>query len=145
MQLEPDDLERSFNVNVRAFVLGAQCAARLMDRGGRIVVISSYGSRYAIAAGANAGSAHAATDAWARHIAVELAPLGINVNVLMVGVIESDSAIFNAGLGNALEMSGLRIPKQRPGLVEEVAECALFFCPRHPNTSPAPRSSSTAA
>lgn len=127
MQLEPDDLERSFNVNVRAFVLGAQCAARLMDRGGRIVVISSYGSRYAIAAGANAGSAHAATDAWARHIAVELAPLGINVNVLMVGVIESDSAIFNAGLGNALEMSGLRIPKQRPGLVEEVAECALFL------------------
>lgn len=128
MQLESDDLERSFNVNVRAFVLGAQCAVRLMDRGGRIVVMSSYGSRYAFPGGANAGSAHAATDAWARHIAVELAPLGINVNVLMAGVIESvcDGAIVNTDLGAAPD-TGELIPKQRPGFVEEIAECALFL------------------
>ena len=44
MELKPHHLERTFNTNVRAFVVGTQRAAQLMDRGGRIVVLSSYGS-----------------------------------------------------------------------------------------------------
>jgi enoyl-[acyl-carrier protein] reductase III len=129
MRLEPDGLERSFNVNVRAFVLGAQGAVRLMDRGGRIVALSGYGSQYAFPTGANLGSAHAAVEEWARHIAVELAPLGINVNVLMLGVIASDSAsgMCNTGLATPLNPVEPLIPKRRPGFVDEAADCALFL------------------
>ena|ERR1700733_11252401 len=129
MDLEPDDLERNFNVSVRALVLGAQRAARLMNRCGRIVVLSSFGSRYALPMGAAVGSMHAAADQWARQIAVELAPSGINVNVLMLGLIEADptSRMFVAGLTAPPETVGRRIPKQRLGFVQEVADCALFL------------------
>jgi NAD(P)-dependent dehydrogenase (short-subunit alcohol dehydrogenase family) len=122
MELEPDDLERSFNVNVRPFVLGAQCAAALMNRGGRIVVLSGCRSRY----GVPAAGADAAVEEWSRHIAVELAPLGINVNVLMLGVIDSDSTPAS-DLVTPFFASGTRIPKRRPGSIEEVVDCALFL------------------
>ena len=36
MELKPHHLERTFNLNVRAFVIGSQRATRLMDKGGRI-------------------------------------------------------------------------------------------------------------
>ena len=126
MQLQPDDLERSFHTNVSAFVLGAQQAVRLMDRGGRIVAICGCGSQ---SYGANDRSAHAAIEEWARHIAVELAPVGVNVNVLRLGVIESDFAdvIFDRNLETPLDAVRPRIPKRRAGFVEEVADCALFL------------------
>ena len=44
MELKQHHLDRSYAMNVRAFVLGAQRAVPLMDRGGRIVALSSYGS-----------------------------------------------------------------------------------------------------
>ena len=75
-ELKPEHLERTFNLNVRAFVLGTQRAARLMDRGGRIVVLSSYGSLRTFPTYANLGSAKAALETWARYMAVELAPAG---------------------------------------------------------------------
>jgi enoyl-[acyl-carrier protein] reductase III len=128
-ELEPDDLERSFNLSVRALVLGAQRSVRLMDRGGRIVVLSRFGSTYGFPTGADVGTAHGAPNDWARHIAVQFAPLGINVNVLMLGVIESDSggATLNAGLDASLDTIVAGIPKGRPGLEAEVVECVMFL------------------
>jgi enoyl-[acyl-carrier protein] reductase III len=100
-----------------------------MDRGGRIVVLSSYRSRYASPMAANDGAAHAAADEWARQIAVELAPLDINVNVLMLGIIGSDSgsAVFDSGPALPIDRIGSWIPKQRAGLVQEAVDGALFL------------------
>jgi enoyl-[acyl-carrier protein] reductase III len=129
MELKPHHLERTFNLNVRAFVVGAQHAVRLMDQGGRIVVLSSYGSPRTFPAYANLGSAKAAAEVWARYMAVELAPLGINVNALTPGIIESDSSayFYNTGLVAPLDTVVPKIPKQRLGTVQEVADCALFL------------------
>ena len=137
MELEPDGLELSVNANVRAFVLGAQRAVRLMDRGGRILVLSSYRSRYASPMAANDGAAQAAADEWARQIAGELAPLDINVNVLMLGIIESDSstAVFDSGPALPIDRIGPWIPKQRAGLVQEAVDCAAFLLSPPRNTS----------
>ncbi len=129
MDLKPHHLERTFNLNVRAFVVGTQHAVRLMDQGGRIVVLSSYGSPRTFPTYANLGSAKAAAEVWARYMAVELAPLGINVNALTPGIIESDSSayFYNTGLVAPLDTVVPRIPKQRLGTVQEVADCALFL------------------
>ena len=86
-ELKPEHLERTFNVNVRAFVFGTQRATRMMDRGGRIVVLSSYGSLRTFPTYANLGAAKAALETWARYMAVELAPMGINVNALNPGIV----------------------------------------------------------
>jgi NAD(P)-dependent dehydrogenase (short-subunit alcohol dehydrogenase family) len=129
MELKPHHLERTFNLNVRAFVVGAQRAARLMDAGGRIVVLSSYGSLRTFPTYANLGSAKAASEVWARYMAVELAPLGINVNAVTPGIIESDSSayFYNTGRVASLETVVPKIPKQRLGSVQEVADCVLFL------------------
>jgi len=129
MELEPHHLERTFNTNVRAFVIGAQRATRLMDRGGRIVVLSSYGSLRVFPTYANLGATKAALEMWARYMAVELAPLGVNVNVVTPGIIKSDSSSFfyETGLVAPLDTVVPKIPKQRLGSVQEAADCVLFL------------------
>jgi NAD(P)-dependent dehydrogenase (short-subunit alcohol dehydrogenase family) len=129
MELKPHHLERTFNLNVRAFVIGAQRAARLMDAGGRIVVLSSYGSLRSFPTYANLGTAKAAIETWARYMAAELAPLGINVNALTPGIIKSDSSayFYETGRVAPLETVVPKIPKQRLGSVQEVADCILFL------------------
>jgi NAD(P)-dependent dehydrogenase (short-subunit alcohol dehydrogenase family) len=129
MELKPHHLERTFNLNVRAFVIGAQRSVELMPAGGRIVVLSSYGAIRAFPTYANLGSAKAAIEAWARSMAVELAPRGINVNAVNGGIIESDSSTYFYATGRVppLETVIPKIPKQRMGTVEEVADCVLFL------------------
>ena len=92
MDLKPHHLDRSYAMNMRAFVLGAQQAVRLMPDGGRIVALSSYGSIRAYPTYANLGAAKAAIEAWVRYMAVEFADRGINVNAVNGGIIESESS-----------------------------------------------------
>jgi enoyl-[acyl-carrier protein] reductase III len=129
MELKPHNLERTFNLNVRAFVVGTQRAVPLMQGWGRIVVLSSYGSTMAYPTYANLGSAKAAIEAWTRYMAVELAPRGINVNAVNGGIIESDSSAYFYATGRvaALETVLPKIPKRRMGTVQEVADCVLFL------------------
>lgn len=129
MELKPHHLERTFNTNVRAFVVGTQRATQLMDRGGRVVVMSSYGSLRVFPTYANLGATKAALEMWARYMAVELAPRGINVNAVTPGIIESDSSSFfyDTGLVAPLKTVVPKIPKQRLGSVQEAADCVLFL------------------
>ncbi len=129
MDLKPHHLERTFNLNVRAFVLGTQRAVRLMQGGGRVVVLSSYGSVRSFPTYANLGSAKAALETWARYMAVELAPRGVNVNAVNGGVIETDSSSYFYATGRvpSLETVIPKIPKRRMGSAAEVAECVLFL------------------
>jgi NAD(P)-dependent dehydrogenase (short-subunit alcohol dehydrogenase family) len=123
-------LDRSYAMNIRAFVLGAQRAVDLMTDGGRIVTLSSYGSIRAYPTYANLGAAKAAVEAWVRYMAVEFAPLGINVNAVNGGIIESDSSAYFYGVEGMpdLETQVLpKIPKQRMGTVKEVADTVEFL------------------
>jgi NAD(P)-dependent dehydrogenase (short-subunit alcohol dehydrogenase family) len=129
MDIKPHHLERSFNLNVRAFVLGTQRAVRLMHDGGRIVVLSSYGSIRSFPTYANLGSAKAALETWARYMAVELAPRGINVNAVNGGIIATDSSSYFYATGRVPSLDTVvpKIPKRRMGTAAEVAECCVFL------------------
>jgi enoyl-[acyl-carrier protein] reductase III len=129
MDLKPHHLERTFNLNVRAFVLGTQRAVKLMRDGGRVVVLSSYGSMRSFPTYANLGSAKAALETWARYMAVELAPRGVNVNAVNGGIIETDSSSYFYATGRVPSLDTVlpKIPKRRMGTAAEVAECALFL------------------
>jgi NAD(P)-dependent dehydrogenase (short-subunit alcohol dehydrogenase family) len=129
MDIKPHHLERSFNLNVRAFVVGTQRAVRLMRDGGRIVVLSSYGSIRSFPTYANLGSAKAAIETWARYMGVELAPRGINVNAVNGGIIETDSSSYFYATGRVPSLDTVlpKIPKRRMGTAAEVAECCLFL------------------
>jgi NAD(P)-dependent dehydrogenase (short-subunit alcohol dehydrogenase family) len=129
MELKPSHLERTYNLNVRAFVIGTQRAAKLMQGGGRIVVLSSYGSIRAYPTYANLGAAKAAIEAWTRYMAVELGPRGINVNAVNGGIIDTASSAFFYGTGRVAPLETVipKIPKRRMGTAGEVADCALFL------------------
>jgi len=129
MDLGPHHLDRSHAMNVRAFVLGVQQAVPLMDQGGRVVVLSSYGSIRAYPGYATLGAAKAALEAWVRYMAVELAPRGINVNGVNGGVIESDSSGYFYDVAGMPPLSTVlgKIPKRRMGSVQEVADVIAFL------------------
>jgi NAD(P)-dependent dehydrogenase (short-subunit alcohol dehydrogenase family) len=129
MDLKPHHLERTYNLNVRAFVIGTQRAVKLMLDGGRVVVLSSYGSIRSFPTYANLGSAKAALETWARYMAVELAPHGVNVNAVNGGIIETDSSSYFYATGRvpSLETVLPKIPKRRMGTAAEVADSVLFL------------------
>jgi enoyl-[acyl-carrier protein] reductase III len=123
-------LDRSYAMNIRSFVLGTQRAVDLMTGGGRIVTLSSYGSIRAYPTYANLGAAKAALEAYVRYMAVEFAPLGINVNAVNGGIIESDSSAYFYGVDGMpdLETQVLpKIPKGRMGTVKEVSDTVEFL------------------
>lgn len=125
----PHHLDRSYAMNLRPFVLGAQEAVKLMDNGGRIVALSSYGSIRAYPTYAMLGGMKAAIESWVRYMAVEFAPYGINVNAVNGGLIDSDSLEYFYNVKGMPDMQGVldRIPANRPGTVQEVADTINFL------------------
>ncbi len=127
--LRQHHLDRTYAMNVRAFVLGAQHAVPLMRDGGRIVVLSSYGSIRAYPTYAALGAAKAALEAYVRYMALEFGARGINVNAVNGGIIESDSSAYFYGVEGMPSLDTVlpKIPKRRMGTVQEVADCIWFL------------------
>ncbi|MFB2584504.1 SDR family oxidoreductase [Herbiconiux liukaitaii] len=129
-QLKTHHLDRSYAMNTRSFVLGAVRAAELMDRGGRILAITSYGSQRAFATYAALGAAKAANEAYVKYMAAEYGPRGITVNAVNGGLIDTDSLDFfyNKVPGMApIESVLSKIPLQRPGTADDMADAADFL------------------
>ncbi|MCC3302793.1 SDR family oxidoreductase [Arthrobacter sp. zg-Y895] len=129
VDLKTHHLDRAYAVNVRPFVLGAQEAVKLMDDGGRIVALTSYGSSRAFPTYAALGSYKAAVESFVRFMAVEFGPYGINVNAVNGGLIDSDSLDYFYSMDGMAPMDSVisRLPKRRPGTVDEMAAAVEFL------------------
>ena len=129
VDLKTHHLDRSYAMNVRPFVLGAQEAVKLMDQGGRIVAVSSYGSMRGFATYAALGSYKAAVESFIRFMAVEFAGYGINVNGVNGGLIDSDSLEYFYSIPGMAPMQSVldKIPLGRPGTVDDMANAIEFL------------------
>ena len=134
MEQKPRGWEWTMNINARSLLFGAQEAARRMtDRGGgAIVAISSLGSQRVIPDYITVGTSKAAIEALVRYLGVELAPLGINVNAVSPGIVETDALkhfeTFRDGGDSLLETVRDQTPVRRLCSPEDVARVVRFLC-----------------
>ena len=91
MELEETHWDWTMNINAKAMLFGAQEAARLMDKGGKILGVSSLGSIRYLENYTTVGVSKAAIESITRYLAVELAPLGIAVNTVSGGALDTEA------------------------------------------------------
>lgn len=118
----------TFSLNVRAFFKLVKLTKARMLRGASIVAISSWGATRALPFYSIVGSSKGALDSLARHLAVELAPDGIRVNVLTAGAVLTDAWKAMPNSEARIEESVRRTPLGRLVTAEEVAYAAQFLC-----------------
>jgi enoyl-[acyl-carrier protein] reductase III len=118
----------TFNLNVRTFFKLVKFLMARFPKGSSIVAVSSWGALRALPSYSLVGSSKGALEALARHLAVELAPRGIRVNILTAGAVLTDAwkAMPNSELRLAEAIR--RTPVGRLVTAEEVAYGAQFLC-----------------
>jgi NAD(P)-dependent dehydrogenase (short-subunit alcohol dehydrogenase family) len=122
--------DRVFAVNCRGTFLMTQAAARAMiagGRGGRIVNFSSGASTKGTLGASAYAASRAATEAFSRVAAIELAPYGILVNTVSPGLIDTQPKPLPPAMAEALGRRIPTLPLARPGEPDEVAAIVLFL------------------
>jgi len=119
----------TMNINASALMHLTQQAVKLMTgERGTIVAVSSLGAVRAIPNYAAVGASKAALESLVRHLAVELAPQQINVNVVSAGVVDTDALKHFPNRDSLLEHSRQRTPAGRLTTPEDVANVVYFLC-----------------
>ena len=118
----------TMDINARAFLLCAQRAARLMKSGGKMVSISSLGSRLVLPIYTAVGVSKAALEALTRYLAIELAPRGICVNGIAAGAVETETLKLYTADPNLPQTAWQTTPAGRIVKPEDIAELVAFLC-----------------
>jgi enoyl-[acyl-carrier protein] reductase III len=115
-------------LNVRAFFeLVGQLLPMLGD-GSAVVAVSSTGAVRAVPAYAAVGASKGALESLARHLAAELAPRGVRVNVLSPGSVATEAWDAFPDKERRLGEAVRRTPLGRTVSLQEVACAAQFLC-----------------
>jgi NAD(P)-dependent dehydrogenase (short-subunit alcohol dehydrogenase family) len=133
LDLPIEEWDRVLALNLRAPFLVTQAAARSMIADGihgAIVNISSTASTLARPGIAHYGASKAGLNQLTRVLAVELAPSNIRVNAILPGVIATErvtGGLTSTAARAEMDAKVARIPMQRLGTPEEIAELAVFL------------------
>jgi 3-oxoacyl-[acyl-carrier protein] reductase len=125
--MKPETWRQVLAVNLDGVFHGCQAVLPTMigQRGGRIVNIASLSALLAPAGQTNYAAAKAGVVALTQSLAKEVARLGITVNAVCPGYVETDAL---AGLGEEERKAARqRIPMRRFGRPEEVAAAVRFL------------------
>jgi 3-oxoacyl-[acyl-carrier protein] reductase len=123
------DYDHVFNVNTRGTFFTLQEAAKRVRDGGRIIVVSTGGTKMYFANASLYIGSKGAIEQFARALSRELGPRNVTVNILSPGFTETD--MFNRAadeLGSDQIRAGAGLsPFNRIGTSEEVADVAGFL------------------
>lgn len=130
MKLKPKGLNNIYTATVNAFVCGAQQAAKRMEKqgGGAIVSLSSTGNLVYIENYAGHGTNKAAVEAMVRYAATELGEMGIRVNAVSGGPIETDALRAFTNYEEVKQKTAELSPLNRMGQPEDLANACFWLC-----------------
>ena len=114
------DLLGSFNT-VKA------CYPQLVKNKGSIIFVSTTLHYVGVPFQLHVGAAKAGVDALSNALAVELGPLGIRSNCIAPGLIKDTEGYDRLSAGKSLKELTQRIPLQRPGFKEDIANATVFL------------------
>ncbi len=116
---------RAVETNGLSLLYLVQKALPLMDRGGSIVFVSSAGARASQARYGALGTGKALAESILRYLVAELAPLGIRINAIAPGLMQTDSVASMVGGQEAADRLFERAAKTNPsGRLTEGRDCA---------------------
>lgn len=130
MRLKPKGLNNIYTATVNAFVVGAQEAAKRMEKvgGGSIISMSSTGNLVYTPNYAGHGTNKAAVEAMVRYAAAELGEKGIRVNAVSGGPIDTDALKAFPNYEEVKSEVVARSPLSRMGEAEDLTGACLFLC-----------------
>lgn len=129
-EVEQKHWDWTLNVNARSILVGAQAAVPYMRRAGwgRIVTITSMGSRRVLPEYGVVGVSKAAIEAVTRYLAVELAGENIVCNCISPGVVLTEALDFFPSKDAIIERAEGTTPAGRLVTPEDVAALTRFLC-----------------
>lgn len=132
MDSSPVHFERTLNTNTRPLIQLVQAAQSMLSASsghGKVVALSSHGSHLALPAYGLIGASKAALESLVRHLALELGAAGINFNVVLAGLVETDATRNLPDADKFFDFVQDRMlvgdRKLTPG---EIAKTVLFLC-----------------
>ena len=130
MRLKPKGLNNIWTATVDAFVVGAQEAAKRMEKsgGGSIISMSSTGNLVYTPNYAGHGTNKAAVEAMVRYAAAELGEKGIRVNAVSGGPIDTDALKAFPNYEEVKAEVVSRSPLNRMGKPEDLTGACVFLC-----------------
>jgi enoyl-[acyl-carrier protein] reductase III len=128
--LETDDRhwDWTLNANARALLSLARACAPDMASGSSIIAISSLGAQRVLENYVLVGTSKAAVESVVRYLAVELAPLGIRVNAVSGGVVETEALDHFPNREEMLRAGRTRTPAGRLAEPADIAGAVAFLC-----------------
>jgi NAD(P)-dependent dehydrogenase (short-subunit alcohol dehydrogenase family) len=138
LDVTENEWDKVFAVNVKALFFLLQASARVMKTagGGRIINVSSPGTRMTLTNYTSYATSKAAVDYITRTAAANLGPYGITVNAIAPGRMdtpmqriteESNAAAMGVDLKSYIESRTVDIPLRRRTTPEEVAEGIVWL------------------
>jgi 7-alpha-hydroxysteroid dehydrogenase len=130
MRLKPRGLDNIWRATVDAFVVGAQEAAKRIEKvgGGSIISMSSTGNLVYTPNYAGHGANKAAVEAMVRYAAAELGEKGIRVNAVSGGPIDTDALKAFPNYEEVKSEVVKRSPLSRMGVAEDLTGACKFLC-----------------
>ena len=127
-ELTKRHLEWTFSLNVTAFFELVKVLTPYFSETASVIAVSSMGAMRALPNYSFVGASKGALTALARHLAVELAPKGIRVNILVPGTVLTDVWKVIPNGEQRLNEAVRRTPIGRLVTADEVASVAQFLC-----------------